>query len=52
MIWGCFGGRRRDTFVMIVVKTVDQQIYKQILENDVSPVYLDVKEGIGDAVFM
>lgn len=52
MVWKYVWGCRRDTYVPIVVKTVNQHIYKQLLKNVVSAVYLNVKNPIEDALFM
>ena len=38
MVWGCFGGKQKGTFVPFVVKSVNAKIYLRILETLVLPV--------------
>ena len=51
MVWGCFWGRNRGTFVPLIVKSVDRWVYIRLLETCVIPVLERVRDTIGSPVF-
>lgn len=52
MVWGCFWGRNRATFVTIMVKSIDQFLYTRLLDTCMKPVYERGQETLDDAIFM
>jgi len=51
MVWGCFWGKNRGTFVPLVVKSVDRWVYLQWLEICLIPVLNRVRNTLGDPIF-
>lgn len=51
MVWGCFGGKQKGTFVPLVVKSVKAPIYLRLLELLVLPVIQHINNTIGGARF-
>jgi transposase len=52
MVWACFWGRNKGTFVPIILRSVDQWVYRDLLESCLLPVLQRVQDTIGDPVFM
>jgi len=51
MVWGCFWGKTRETFVPLVVKSVDRWVYLQFFEIFLIPVRNRVRNTLGDPIF-
>ena len=51
IVWGCFGGKQKGTFVPFIVKSVNAQVYLRLLENLVLPVIQDINNTIGSSRF-
>jgi transposase len=52
MVWACFWGWNKGTFVPIILKSVDRWVYRDLLESCLIPVLQQVQDTIGDPVFM
>lgn len=52
MVWACFWGRNKGTFVPIILKSVNRWVYQELLEHCLTPVLQQVHNTIGDPVFM
>ena len=51
MVWGCFWGKNRGTFVPLVVKSVDWWVYLQLLEICLILVLTRVRDTLGNPIF-
>ena len=51
MVWGCFWGRNRGTFVPLIVQSVDSWVYLGLLETCVVSILERVRDTLGDPVF-
>ena len=53
MVWGCWWGPYRGTFVPLIVKSVDRFVHYNLLKNLLPPVLLRVRETTGaEPIFM
>jgi transposase len=52
MVWACFWGRNKGTFVPIILPSVDKWVYRDLLESCLLPVLQRVQDTIGDPIFM
>ena len=49
MVWGCFWGKQKGTFVTFIVKSVNAKIYLRILETLVLPVINHINQTVPTA---